>query len=287
MKNKKLAALIALLCTLVAASGTVYAAHSLKNATFAGQPAENDKTAVTEVAETEEAEEKPTEVAIVPEKEAEDTATADENVELESVMLNGALREYFGLDDGEPLTDELLATVTNITFKRSVFDGNLPEEYADKTAVACIVNGGLLTGAELPEVVSSEMPYEVSYEVIPTIVRSKYFTADAISDDWNSVKAQSFYITRDVNDPLLEPEGVEAMKQISPNSAVDAIVVIDPYAKDRELAELAQIFAENELLNLDTLIDGTVIEIPKEDIMKLPSLETIDCADDLTIEHVG
>lgn len=272
MKNKKLVALIALLCAAVATAGTVYAAHSLKNATLVGQQSANDKTAVTEVAETEE--------------KADDTA-AEENVELESVMLNNALREYFGLDEGEPLTDELLATVTSITFKRSVFDGNLPEEYADKTAVACIVNGGLLPGAELPEVVSSEMPYEVAYEVIPTIVRSKYFTADSIADDWNSVKAQSFYITRDVNDPNLEPEGVEAMKMIAPNSAADSIVNLDPYADDRELAELAKIFAENELLNLDTLIDGTVIEIPKEDIMKLPSLETIDCADDLTVEHVG
>lgn len=285
MKNKKLIVLTALLCATVAAAGTVYAAHSLKNATFAGEITTPDKDVEVAVTEVEETEEKPTETAIVPEEKEESTAT-EENVEFESAMLDGALREYFGLEEGEPLTDELLATVTTIDFEYSVFNGNLPAEYADKTAVACVINGGLLPGVEAFET-SSDMPYEVAYEVIPTIVRSKYFTADAIADDWNSAKACSFYITRDVNDPNLEPEGVEAMKKISPNSAADSVVHLDPYADDRELAELAKIFAENELLNLDTLIDGTVIEIPKADIMKLPSLETINCADDLTVEHIG
>lgn len=282
MKNKKLIVLTALICAAVAAAGTVYAAHSLKNATFAGGITTPDKN-VEEVADVDEKEEAPA-IKDTAEKVA-DTAI-EENVEFESAMLDGALREYFGLEDGEPLTDELLATVTTIDFKYSVFNGNLPEEYADKTAVACIVNGGLLPGIEAFET-SSDMPYEVAYEVIPTIVRSKYFTADAIADDWDSAKACSFYITRDVNDPNLEPEGVEAMKKISPNSAADAIVQIDPYADDRELASLAEIFAKNELLNLDTLIDGTVIEIPKSDIMNLPSLEIINCADDLTVEHIG
>lgn len=274
MKNKRNVAVVSALLAAMMLAGSVSAVHPLTNASFAWET--EDTTEVVEVEEVVEV----ADVEVV-ETEAETVEVEAENVEFELAMLNGALREYFGLAEGEALTTELLAGVHSIRFERSVFDGNLPAEYEGKTAVKCIINEGLLPGVEVAEAPVDEAL--IAYEVMPTTVRAKYFDLSAVTDEWLNMKLNAFYVIKDANDPSLEPEGVADMKQLFPNVAVDAIAVLDPYAKDRELAELANIFAEYELLALDTLIDGVEIVITKEDAMKLPSEFTVSSSEDLTL----
>lgn len=269
MKHKKLIPVV-LLCTTAMLAGTVTAAHPLTNSTF--------------VWKTRAAEEK----------------AADE-VQFQSALLGNAIREYFGLEEGEALTRDMTAQIESITFCLSVWQDGLVklEGYEDKYAVKCIVNGGAILdgdGESYPSI-NEELPmFEqgfngkksvFGYEPLPITVRTKYLRTDEITDDWNRNKMMAFYIDKDITNPALEPEAVEELLLMHPCLALDGFSYIDPMAKPRELAELLKIGFESGIVNEDTILDSTVIEIPKTDIANFPLAFTITCDDGFILEHVG
>ncbi len=211
-----------------------------------------------------------TETVYVPEEEEEETADA-------SGMLMNAIREYLGLDEGDALTDETLAQVKTVRFGLSKFHGNLPEEYNGMTAVKVVINNGFLPGTEE----RAGMYGDLAYELYPFIARAKYFETDGITEEWDSMKFRSFFIVKDINDPTLEPGDVEDMLTQFPNLQADALVIADPYTKEREMKELANIILEYGIGNTDTLIDGMTIDLTGVDMAVFPNLEGVEFEDGL------
>ncbi|MBQ7312859.1 MAG: hypothetical protein IJW81_04685 [Clostridia bacterium] len=213
-----------------------------------------------------------------------------EEVQIELPMLRNALRQYFGLDEDEPLTTDLLEQVTGIRFRLSKYNGNLEGDLegltglAGKTAVKCVINDGVLPGAMYSER-ANELYGELGYELVPVMVRMKYFDASKITDEWNRTKFMSFFTQKDPADPLLTERAVAEINAMMPNTLVDALMVCDPEAKARELRELANIAAEYGLANMDTLIDGMVIPLTAADTALFPNLETVELLDGLAAEQ--
>lgn len=272
MKKRNLITAAALVCTASMLAGTVTAAHPLTDATFIWNTGN-----------------------------AQETAAAAEEVKFESALLEGAIREYFGLEDGEALTRDMMAQIKTIDFCTSVWQEGLVkiEGYENKIAVKCIINGGAILdedGTAFPSI-NPELPmYEQAfngmksvfgYEALPVTVRTKYLETDDIADEWNRVKMSSFYTNKDIADPMLEPEAVEELLMMYPALALDSFVFIDPMAKPRELAELLRMGFEFGLVNEETILDGTVIELSKSgDISNFPYAFKISCEDGLTVQHV-
>lgn len=250
MKKRNLITAAALVCTASMLAGTVTAAHPLTDATF--------------VWETRKTEEKA------------------EEVKIELSMLNNALRQYFGLDENEPLTADLLEQVTSIRFRLSKYNGNLKGELEGMTAVKCVINDGVLPGA-VYSASSNERYGELGYEIVPVVVRAKYFDTATIADDWDRNKLASFFVVKDSDDPRLTERAVAELNTMYPNTLVDAIAVCDPDTKPRELAELASLAVEHGLANMDTLIDGPVIPLHYADTELFPNLETVELLDGLGV----
>ena len=206
------------------------------------------------------------------------------DVQIELPMLDNALRQYFGLDADEPLTADLLEQVTGIRFRLSKYSGNLPEELEGKTAVKCVINDGVLPGAVYSER-ANENYGELGYELVPVMVRMKYFDASRITDEWDRNKFMAFFTQKDPADPLLNERAVAEIHAMMPNTLVDALMVCDPEAKARELRELANIAVEYGLANMDTLIDGMVIPLTAADTERFPNLETVELLDGLLAEE--
>lgn len=207
-----------------------------------------------------------------------------EEVQIELPMLRNALRQYFGLDEDEPLTTDLLEQVTSIRFRLSKYNGNLAGDLEGKTAVKCVINDGVLPGAVYSER-ANELYGELGYELVPVMVRMKYFDASKITDEWNRTKFMSFFTQKDPADPLLTERAVAEINAMMPNTLVDALMVCDPEAKARELRELANIAVEYGLANMDTLIDGMVIPLTTADAKLFPNLETLEFLDGLLTEE--
>ena len=269
MKKRNLMTAAALVCTASVLAGTVTAAHPLTKARFVWETEETAAPAATAAA-----------------------------VEFESALLGNTLREYFGLDEGQPLTQEMIDQVRTIDFYISVWQEGLVkiEGYEDKTAVKCIVNGGALTDAEGKDLLSYDLPLwdmfggkqgMFGYEALPVMVRTSFVPFDSITDEWNWMKMKSFYVSKDITDPLLEPEAVEEMLTMYPILAADAFSILDPMAKPRELAELLRIGFEFGLVNEETILDGTVIELPWNDMEKLSGLIEVVCGDSIDVEYVN
>ena len=268
-RNRILAGTMA--CMTLMMAGPVMAAHPLTNATLVWEVKKPAKTA------------------------------AAEEVHFQSALLENAIREYFGLDEDQPLTKSMMKQVKTIDFCISGWQEGLVkiEGYENKTAVKCIVNGGAIldeNGTAYPSV-NPELPmYEDVFngvksvfgcEALPVTVRTKYLEADSIADDWNRVKMQSFYTVKDSADPMLEPQAVEELLIRFPATALDSFVFIDPEVKPRELAELLRIGLEFGLVNEETILDGTSIELSKSgDIVNFPYAFKISCEDGLEIQHI-
>ncbi len=269
MKKRNLMTAAALVCTASVLAGTVTAAHPLTKARFVWETEETAAPAATAAA-----------------------------VEFESALLGNALREYFGLDEGQPLTQEMIDQVRKIDFYISVWQEGLVkiEGYEDKTAVKCIVNGGAIldeNGTAYPSIspelgdVFNGIKSVFGYEALPVTVRTKYLGADDIPDEWNRVKMKAFYTVKDSADPTLEPRAVEELLIRFPATALDSFVFLDPMAKARELAALLDIGFEFGLVNEETILDGTVIELPWNDMEKLSGLIEVVCGDSIDVEYVN
>ena len=141
MKNRKLITAAALVCTAVLTAGAVAASFPQKITGWFGL---TDDAYVWKT----------------------------DDVQVALPMLDNALRQYFGLDEGEPLTADLLGQVTSIRFELSSFDESLDslEGYEDMYAVKCIINDGVLPGA--PATGEDDV---YGYEVCPRVVRMQYF----------------------------------------------------------------------------------------------------------------
>jgi len=250
MKKRSLIAAAALVCTGVMLVGTVMAVHPLTNATLVWEIKKN---------------------------------TAEE-VHVESALLRNALRQYFGLDADDALTADLLGQVTSIRFRLSKYNGNLAGDLEGKTAVKCIINDGVLPGA-VYSAAANENYGELGYELVPVMVRMKYFDASKITDEWNRTKFMAFFTQKDPADPLLTERAVAEINAMMPNTLVDALMVCDPEIKARELRELANIAVEYGLANMDTLIDGVVIPLTTADTELFPNLETVEFLDGLAAEQ--
>lgn len=275
MKKRNLMTAAALVCTASILAGTVTAAHPLTKARFVW---ETEETAAPAAA----------------------AAPAEAAVEFESALLGNALREYFGLDEGQPLTQEMIDQVRTIDFYISGWQEGLVkiEGYEDKTAVKCIVNGGAIldeNGTAYPSVnpelpmygdVFNGMKSVFGYEALPVTVRTKYLEADSIADDWYRAKMSSFYVCKDSADPMLEPRAVEELLIRFPATALDSFAFIDPEAKPRELAELLRIGFEFGLVNEETILDSTTVVLPMSDISKLPAGTEL-YFDNLSVEYVN
>jgi len=209
-------------------------------------------------------------------------AEEDGSVEFESPLLGNALREYFGLEEGQPLTQRMIEQVRRIDFCISLWQEGLVklEGYENKTAVKCIINGGALNDAEGKDLLSFDLTLwdmfggkqgMFGYEALPVMVRTSFVPFDSITDEWNRMKMKSFYVSKDITDPLLEPEAVEEMLTMYPILAADAFSILDPMAKPRELAELLRIGFESGIVNEETILDGTTVVLPAGDIEKLLS----------------
>ena len=269
MKKRNLMTAAALVCTASILAGTVTAAHPLTKARFVWEMEETAAPAATAAA-----------------------------VEFESALLGNALREYFGLDEGQPLTQEMIDQVRTIDFYISVWQEGLVkiEGYEDKTAVKCIVNGGAIldeNGTAYPSIspetgdMFNGIKSVFGYEALPVTVRTKYLEADDIPDEWNRVKMKAFYTVKDSADPTLEPRAVEELLIRFPATALDSFVFLDPMAKARELAALLDIGFEFGLVNEETILDGTVIELPWNDMEKLSGLIEVVCGDSIDVEYVN
>ena len=159
--------------------------------------------------------------------------TAEEETEFGLPMLENAVRQYLGLTEDEPLTEDLLAGITSITFSLSDFGEHLNQTpYEGRTAVKIVFNHGALPGVAEPE----DIGY--AYEAVPRVIRTEYFDVSAITDEWLYNKFRSFYTVKDPADPLLTPEGVAEMTARFPNTQAGALTYLDPMAKPRELKEL-------------------------------------------------
>lgn len=218
-------------------------------------------------------------------------------VEFESALLENALREYFGLEEGQPLTQRMIDQVRRIDFCGSLWQEGLVkiEGYEDKTAVKCIINGGALTDAEGKDLLSFDLSLwdmfggkqgMFGYEALPVMVRTSFVPFDSITDEWNRMKMKSFYVSKDITDPLLEPEAVEEMLTMYPILAADAFSILDPMAKARELAELLRIGFEFGLVNEETILDSITVVLPMSDISKLPAGTEL-YFDNLSVEYVN
>ncbi len=213
-----------------------------------------------------------------------------EEVRLELPMLENALRQYFGLDEDDALTADLLEQVTSIRFRLSKYNGNLEGDLEGlkglegKTAVKCIINDGVLPGA-VYSARSNEYYGELGYELVPMIVRTKYFDMSQITDEWHRNKFMSFFVVKDCNDPTLTERAVAEINAMMPNTLVDSLTVCDPEAKARELRELANLAVQYGLANLDSLIDGMVIPLTTADTELFPNLETVELLDGLLAEE--
>lgn len=216
--------------------------------------------------------------------------------ELESPLLENALREYFGLDENQPVTLGMLEQVRRIDFYISVWQDGLVkiEGYEDKTAVKCIINGGALTDAEGKDLLSFDLSLwdmfggkqgMFGYEALPVMVRTSFVPFDSIADEWNRMKMKSFYVSKDITDPLLEPEAVEEMLTMYPILAADTFSILDPEAKPRELAELLRIGLEAGIVNTETILDGTTVVLPMADIVRLPEGTEL-YFDNLSVEYI-
>ena len=221
----------------------------------------------------------------------------DVPVELESPLLENALREYFGLDENQPLTQGMLEQVRRIDFCTSLWQEGLVkiEGYENRTAVKCIINGGALTDAEGKDLLSFDLPLwdmfggkqgMFGYEALPVMVRTSFVPFDSIADEWYRMKMKSFYVSKDITDPLLEPEAAEEMLTMYPILAADAFSILDPEAKPRELAELLRIGLEAGIVNTETILDGTTVVLPMTDIAKLPAGTEL-YFDNLSVEYVN
>ncbi|MGN1346301.1 MAG: hypothetical protein ACI4V1_05920 [Eubacteriales bacterium] len=203
--------------------------------------------------------------------------------QIETEILQNALRQYFGLDEGEALTADLLEQVRTIRIGLSKFNGLLDGELAGKTAVKCVINGGFLPGAAHTQTQTDEDFYDgFGYDLFPEVIRAQYFDLSPITDKQQQNKVRSFYTLKDSADPTLTERAVAEMNVLFPNTAVAALAILDPYAKPRELAEIARIAVEYGIANLDTLYDGTVIDLSADDLAQFPNLEYVEYADDLT-----
>lgn len=213
--------------------------------------------------------------------EATLTMTTEEVHLMETApMLYGALREYFGLSEGDALTPEMLAQVKTIRFGLSKFHGMLTGTYEGMTAVKCVINDGFLPGTEEREGLYGDL----AYELYPFVVRAKYFQPDDITDEWDLMKFRSFYTVKDIHDPTLAPEDAAEMLQGLPNLQADALVICDPHIKERELKELANLILEYNIGNTVTLIDGMTIDLRRLNTALFPNLESIDFTDGLVGE---
>jgi len=212
-----------------------------------------------------------------------------EEVQIGLPMLENALRQYFGLDADEPLTADLLEQVTDIRFRLSKYNGNLEGELESlkglegKTAVKCVINNGVLPGA-VYSARTNELYGELGYELVPVVVRAKYFDVSQITDEWHRNKFMSFFTQKDPADPLLTERAVAEINAMMPNTLVDALMVCDPEAKARELRELANLAVQYGLANMDTLIDGMEIPLTEADLALFPNLETVEYLDGLSAD---
>lgn len=213
-----------------------------------------------------------------------------EEVRLELPMLENALRQYFGLDADDALTADLLEQVTSIRFRLSKYNGNLEGDLEGlkglegKTAVKCIINDGVLPGA-VYSARANEYYGELGYELVPVMVRMKYFDVSKITDEWDRNKFLAFFTQKDPNDPMLTERAVAEINAMMPNTLVDALMVCDPEAKTRELRELANIAVQYGLANTDTLIDGMEVPLTAADTERFPNLETVEFLDGLFAEE--
>lgn len=202
--------------------------------------------------------------------------TAEEETGFGLPMLENAVRQYLGLTEDEPLTEDLLAGITSITFSLSDFGEHLNQTpYEGKTAVKIAFNHGALPGVAEPE----EIGY--AYEAVPRVIRTEYFDLSAITDEWLYNKFRSFYTGKDPADPLLTPEGLAEMYARFPNTQAGALTYLDPMAKPRELKELFAIADEFGLVNTDTFIEDDIIPLTYEDAALFPDLEIIEFMDGL------
>ncbi len=258
MKKKKLITAAAFVCTVVLTAGTVIAAipqnitgwHGLSRATFVWENRE---------------------------------------AELQMPMLENALRQYFGLEEDDALTAELLEQVTSIRFEVSSFDESLDslEGYENRNAVKCVINDGVLPGA--PAAAEDDL---YGYEVCPRVIRMQYFDLSPITDEAAYKKFWAFYTPKDPTDSSLTERGVAEMNAKFPNTVAAPLMIVDPDAKQRELTELLRISLTYGFANLDTLIDGMTIDFTAEDAAQFPNLEIMEFMDglapqnDLTVEAV-
>ena len=180
-------------------------------------------------------------------------------------------------------------------YQPSLFEQESPQYDEDKTAVKCIINGGALTDAEGKDLLSFDLSLwdmfggkqgMFGYEALPVMVRTSFVPFDSITDEWNRMKMKSFYVSKDITDPLLEPEAVEEMLIMYPILAADAFSILDPMAKARELAELLRIGFEFGLVNEETILDSTTVVLPMSDISKLPAGTEL-YFDNLSVEYVN
>ncbi len=206
------------------------------------------------------------------------TMSPDESHLAESApILYCALREYFGLVDGEMLTEEMLAQVKSVRFGLSKFNGTLTGTYEGMTAVKCVINNGVLPGVEEHEGLYGDL----AYELYPFIARAKYFHTDGITEEWDSMKFRSFFIVKDIKDPTLAEEDIAEMLIQFPNLQTDALVIADPYTQERELKELANIILEYGIGNMVTLFDGMTLDLTRLNTAIFPNLVNMEFLDGL------
>lgn len=202
--------------------------------------------------------------------------TKSDAVAFESKLLENAIREYFGIDEKGKITRENIAEIKTVTFSLSPLTAALDGKYA----VRCAINDGVLPG--VTEDVGGSA---VVYDALQMVVRADMLNTSAVTDAKERNKINSFYVIKDVNDPQLSDEGRAQIIELFPNTAADAIAVIDPEAKPRELQSLMEIAAKYDILNDECITFTTVLDIPESDFKKLSALSEIKLCDGLTLEN--
>ncbi len=204
-------------------------------------------------------------------------AEQPETVNFGLPVLENAVRQYLGLDEGEILTGEMLAGITSITFSLSDYNDHLNQTpYEGKTALKIAFNHGALPG------VAEHDDAGYAYEAVPRVIRTEYFDLSAITDEWLYNKFRSFYTVKDPADPLLDARGLEEMTARFPNTQAGSLIFLDPMAKPRELKELFTIADAFGLVNTDTFLEGDVIPLTCDDAALFPDLEIVEFEDGLT-----
>lgn len=196
-----------------------------------------------------------------------------------SPLLDEGIRAYYGLENSDPITKEMLEGIKTIELLPSTIIENyiakvkgdeLPAELTEKLAqgvfVEYIINGTVI---DVVESKPSVARFEGTIDAVVKTYSEKNETDESrsIHKKWNA-----FYTKKDPSDPDLSDEDREEIIATYPESVERPFYMLDPYATERELGHLLVIALNSGLLDSRYIGGGMFDAGP---LASLPNLESV------------